>query len=60
MLYLVRHKETGEEKVLQESQVNDMVTNDRNEVIVFDTEMEPYFLLDERGEVVQHTSEAAN
>jgi hypothetical protein len=47
MEYRVKHKETGEEKTLSASEVNDMVYGDGGQVIVFDTEMESYLLLDE-------------
>jgi hypothetical protein len=56
---MAKHKVTGEERVLQESQVNDMETNDKGEVIVFDTEMEPHYLLDGQGNVVLYTKESA-
>lgn len=44
--YRVKHKETGEEKTLNHTEVNDMVYGDDDQVIVFDTEMEAYLLID--------------
>jgi hypothetical protein len=47
MEYRVKHKETGEEKILSVSEVNDMVYGDAGEIIVFDTSMEAYLLIEE-------------
>ncbi|MGO4496456.1 hypothetical protein AB4114_11220 [Paenibacillus sp. 2RAB27] len=47
MEYRVKNKETGEEKTLSVSEVNDMVYSDAGQVIVFDIEMEEYVLIDE-------------
>ncbi|WP_236293050.1 hypothetical protein [Paenibacillus allorhizoplanae] len=47
MEYRVKHRETGEEKTLIVSEVNDMVYSDAGQVIVFDIEMEAYLLLDD-------------
>ncbi|MGO4268226.1 hypothetical protein AB4Z22_00015 [Paenibacillus sp. TAF58] len=46
MEYRVKHKETGEEKTLSHLEVNDMVYGDGGQVIVFDTTMEAYLLVD--------------
>lgn len=45
--YRVKHKETGKEKRLSVSEVNDMVHDDTGQVIVFDMNIEVYFLMDE-------------
>ncbi|MEC0229307.1 hypothetical protein [Paenibacillus alba] len=47
MEYRVKHKETGKEKRLSVSEVNDMVHDDTGQVIVFDMNIEVYFLMDE-------------
>ncbi|MGO4498789.1 hypothetical protein AB4114_23180 [Paenibacillus sp. 2RAB27] len=47
MKYRVKHKETGEEKTLSHTEVNDMVYGDGGQVIVFDTDMEAYLLIDD-------------
>lgn len=47
MEYRVKHKLTGEEKTLTASEVNDMMHGDSGEIVVFDTEMEAYILLDD-------------
>ncbi|UKS28553.1 hypothetical protein LOZ80_06405 [Paenibacillus sp. HWE-109] len=46
MEYLVKHKETGEEKTLSHLELNDMVYGDGGQIIVFDIEMEAYWLLE--------------
>lgn len=47
MEYRVKHKDTGEEKTLTAPEVNDMMYGDSGEIVVFDTEMEAYILLDD-------------
>ncbi|MDF2650939.1 MAG: hypothetical protein K0Q73_6744 [Paenibacillus sp.] len=47
MEYRVKHKETGEEKTLSSIEVNDMVYGDDGQIIVFDTEMDAYLLIDD-------------
>ncbi|MDQ0896272.1 MULTISPECIES: hypothetical protein [unclassified Paenibacillus] len=47
MEYRVKHKETGETLVLNHNEVNDMVYGDNGQIIVFDTKMEVYLLIDE-------------
>ncbi|WP_157276653.1 hypothetical protein [Paenibacillus sp. Soil766] len=47
MKYHVKHKETGEEKTLSHLEVNDMVYGDAGQVIVFDTSMVAYELIDD-------------
>jgi hypothetical protein len=47
MEYRVKHEETGEEKTLSHTEVNDMVYGDDGQVIVFDTAMEPHLLIDD-------------
>lgn len=56
MEYHVRHMQSGEEKVLQVMDVNDMVLNDHDEVIVFNAGMEKYYLLED-GEIAKLTQE---
>ncbi|MFC5449050.1 hypothetical protein ACFPOG_12315 [Paenibacillus aestuarii] len=46
MEYRVKVLETGEEKVLHHTEVNDMVEN-AGRIIVFDTKMEPHILIDD-------------
>lgn len=47
MDYKVKHKETGEVKTLSHLEVNDMDYDDVGYVVVFDTNMEAYLLLDD-------------
>ncbi|BFT70661.1 hypothetical protein [Paenibacillus sp. P36] len=47
MKYRVMHKETGEGKTLTHLEVNDMDYDVSGRIIVFDTNMEAYFLIDE-------------
>ncbi|MBP1961197.1 hypothetical protein [Paenibacillus aceris] len=47
MEYRVAHKETGEERTLTHSEVNDMAYNADERIIVFDTNLEAYYLLDD-------------
>jgi hypothetical protein len=47
MEYPVRHKETGEEKTLSHLEVNDMDYDVTDRIVVFDTNMEAYYLIDE-------------
>ncbi|WP_171628997.1 hypothetical protein [Paenibacillus plantarum] len=47
MGYRVKHKETAEEKTLTHLDVNDMEYGDEGQILVFDTEMEAYFLIDD-------------
>lgn len=47
MEYRVKHKISGEEKTLSHLEVNDIVYGDAGQVIVFDTSMEAYVLLNE-------------
>ncbi|WP_171642809.1 hypothetical protein [Paenibacillus phytorum] len=47
MEYRVKHKETGEEKTLSHTEVNDMDYGDNGQIVVFDTKMEAYILLDD-------------
>jgi len=47
MEYLVKHKETGEELVLDHSQINDMDYDMEGRIVVFDTNMEVYLLIDD-------------
>ncbi|MCY9659609.1 hypothetical protein P5G65_24190 [Paenibacillus chondroitinus] len=47
MKYRVRHKMTGEEKTLSHLEVNDMDYDANDRIVVFDTNMEVYFLIDE-------------
>ncbi|MDQ0899282.1 MULTISPECIES: hypothetical protein [unclassified Paenibacillus] len=47
MEYCVKHKETGEERTLSHTEVNDMDYGDDGQIIVFDTCMEAYVLLDD-------------
>jgi hypothetical protein len=44
--YRVKHKETGEERTLSHLDVNDMVYDDDGNIIVFDSSMQVYTLLD--------------
>ncbi|MDU0200183.1 hypothetical protein ACYEXS_19775 [Paenibacillus sp. MAH-36] len=46
MEYRVMHKKTGEESTLSYLDVNDMLYDDAGKIIVFDTSMEAYILLD--------------
>ncbi|MDD9270217.1 hypothetical protein ACFPES_24470 [Paenibacillus sp. GCM10023248] len=47
MEYRVRHKETSEEKTLSHLEVNDMDYDINDQIVVFDRNMEAYFLIDE-------------
>ncbi|NRF95733.1 hypothetical protein HQN89_33440 [Paenibacillus frigoriresistens] len=47
MEYRVKHKETGEEKMLSHLDVNDMDYDDAGQIVVFDTNMETYLLIEE-------------
>lgn len=47
MEYRVKHKETDEQKTLSHLEVSDMEYNDAGYVVVFDTNMEAYILLDD-------------
>lgn len=47
MEYRVKHTETGEEKTLSHLEVNDMDYDVNSRIVVFDTNMEAYLLIDE-------------
>ncbi|WP_171686038.1 hypothetical protein [Paenibacillus planticolens] len=47
MEYRVVHKETGEERTLTHKEVNDMAYDAADRILVFDTNMEAYYLLDD-------------
>ncbi|MDR6883076.1 hypothetical protein [Bacillus sp. 3255] len=47
MEYRVRHMETGKEKILSHLDVNDMDYNDAGQVVIFDTTLQAYLLIDE-------------
>lgn len=47
MKYLVKHKENGQEIILDHTQINDMVYNMTNNIIVFDLNMEAYLLIND-------------
>lgn len=47
MEYRVKHKETGEVKTLSHTEVNDMDYGYDGQIVVFDTKMEAYLLIDE-------------
>jgi hypothetical protein len=47
MEYRVKHKENGEEKMLNYLEVNDMNYDDAGKIVVFDTSMEAYILHDD-------------
>jgi hypothetical protein len=47
MEYHVKHKETGEKRTLSHTEVNDMDYNDAGQIVVFDTKMEAYLLIEE-------------
>ncbi|NRF94529.1 hypothetical protein HQN89_26840 [Paenibacillus frigoriresistens] len=47
MEYRVKHKDSGEEKTLSHLDVNDMDYDVTDRIVVFDTNMEAYYLIDE-------------
>lgn len=47
MEYRVKHKETGKDITLSHLEVNDMDYDDAGKIIVYDTNMEAYLLLDD-------------
>lgn len=47
MEYRVKHKKSGEERTLSHTEVNDMDYDNSGRVVVFDTNMEPYFLIED-------------
>jgi hypothetical protein len=47
MKYRVKHMETGEERTLSHTEVNDMDYDDAGQIVVFNTKMEAYLLLDD-------------
>ena len=49
MDYRVKQKETDEEKTLNHTDVNDIIVGIDGRIIVFDTNMTAYFLLDDVG-----------
>ncbi|MGQ7886873.1 hypothetical protein [Paenibacillus sp. WC2504] len=50
MEYNVKHKETGEHKTLSHLEVNDMEYTVDGLILVFDTNMEAYLLLEDLQE----------
>ncbi|NRF95112.1 hypothetical protein HQN89_29935 [Paenibacillus frigoriresistens] len=47
MKYLVKHKENGQEIILDHTQINDMEYDTTDNIIVFDLNMEAYLLIND-------------